>query len=81
MKSMKIELELFDGTPVVRHIVEIKRFVRVGYDYIVTNEDDNPTVEPYLYEDPYVILVLDDGTEKSVHRDNIVTKIEKEKRR
>ena len=81
MNSMRIELELFDGTRVVKQITEIKRFVRVGYDYIITNEDENPTVEPYLYEDPYVILVLDDGTEKSVHRASIVTKIEKDKRR
>ena len=81
MNSMRIELELFDGTRVVKQITEIKRFVRVGYDFIVTNEDDNPTVEPYLYEDPYVILVLDDGTEKPVHRASIVTKIEKDKRR
>jgi hypothetical protein len=78
---MRIELELFDGTPVVKQITEIKRFVRVGYDYIATNENENPTVEPYLYEDPYVILVLDDGTEKSYHRDDIITKIEKDKRR
>ena len=80
MNNMRIELELFDGTRVAKQITGIKKFVRVGYDFIATNEDENPTMESYLYEDPYVILVLDDGTEKSVHIDDIVTKIEKNER-
>ena len=81
MKEKTIYIQLFDGTVKEIRIVEIRKFVHVGYDYQVEDENDNPTVESYLYEDEYYELVKADSTTVKIHRDDIVTPIERKKRR
>ena len=78
---MSVKLKNVYGERILHDVVEIKSFIYVEYDYHLDDSGDNGTVEDYLYQDPYVIIVTLDGLERSVHRDTIVTPIEKEKRR
>lgn len=81
MKNMSIKLKNIYSERTIHNVVEIRSFIYVDYDYHLSDPDDNPEVETYLYQDPYVIIVTQDGKETKVHRDDIITKIEKDKRR
>lgn len=80
-KIMSIKLDSVYGSRVIHDVVEIRSFIYVDYDYDLNDSGDNATVEDYLYQDPDVIIVTLDRKEIKVNRDNIVTPIEKEKRR
>jgi hypothetical protein len=69
---MKIKVENWWGGALTTYdVTEIRIIVKSDLTHHIDEKGEVTvfTVDEYLYEDDYVILVLKDGTEKKVHRD------------